>query len=582
MGGPFLVDAPAAAAAPVAAPPTFVLVAPPALESAAAAWGQYRAAQGWQVVPLGQPHLSDAPTLRAEIRRAAQAAREAGSASIAVLLLGDVSDPAPHASAPAKLDPPHGGPTGATAAAPPAAVADAVTTRFVGIPTFRFAQPDPQLVDASDPQFVSDHPYQLLDSADERPDLTLGRIPVRANEEALVVLAKITRYENEPPSGAWRHRINYLAGEGRFGVGDAVMESLFRSMVDSMVPPAYDISMTYAHPSSPYCPPPSALEQTFASRFTEGSLLVNYLGHGFPLGFDRMRWGRKRVPMLTMKSVTSMNEASGRLPIAYLGCCSVGWFDLPDGARSLAEAMLLAPGGPIAVIAGSRMTHPYGTAVLQKDLTRGLLEARSPTIGELDRLATRGMLETDSDDLMLDALVRPLAALGRWPCTLPELRVMHARMYNLLGDPATRINHPPPAPAALDLVDGTLRGDLGDRCSGRATVELETRREATASGPLPGPGQPDDPTLEERAAELYPRVNSRVLWRGTVEFEEGRFTIALPIGEPDLWSRAALVRVAIDAIDADGQSFSRLGGLRIAPPATSPAAGTSAPAHPVR
>jgi len=537
----------AIASEPARPAPTLLLVAPPALEDAAALWTEYRTTQGWQVVRIGEPHLSDAATLRAEVRRRAHAALDGGMSQLAVLLLGDVSDSpqAPKAGDPAPAQP------------------------FVGIPTFRFAQPDPRLIDRSDPQFASDHPYQLLDDEDERPDLALGRIPVRSNAEAMSVFHKIRRYEAEAPTGAWRHRINYLAGEGRFGAGDAVMESLFRSMVDSMVPPAFEISMTYAHPSSPYCPPPSQLEATFTRRFTEGSLLVNYLGHGFPFGLDRMRWGAKRVPMLTMKSIAGMNEESAQLPIAYLGCCSVGWYDRPDGAPSLAEAMLTAPGGPIAVIAGSRPTHPYGTAILQKDLTRGLLEGRIETIGELDRLATRGMLETDSDDVMLDAIVRPVAALGRWPCTLPQLRVMHARLYNLLGDPTTRIAHPPPPPASLELVEGTLRGAVGTPCTGRVTVEIETTRESIASGPLPGPATRDDPALEERAAELYPRVNSRVLWRGTTTIEEGRFALALPIGDSELWPRAAMIRVAIDAIDADGQSFLRLGGLRIDAPVQS-------------
>ena len=519
-------------------PPAVLLVAHQDLAAAVEQWRAHRAAQGWRVEHL-EVLASDAQrpaSLQARIRQRAGALLAEGARRVDVLLLGD---------------------------------ADV-------IPPFRFGQPDPRLVDRADREFASDHPYQLLDEGDELPDLALGRIPARTVEEALAVLAKIRLYETAnadvgiakaetvpSDSGAdtsWRHRLTFVAGEGRFGPADSVLESLFRSLIERMVPESFELSMTYASPTSVYCPPPSQMERIVAGRFAEPALLVNYLGHGYARGLDSMRWLGKKVPLLTMASMPSFQTPRASLPIAFFGCCSVGWFDRPKGEPSLAEGLLLAPGGPVAIVAGSRPTHPYGTAILQKDLARRLLGDRVSTVGELDLEATRSMLQPDSDDAALDLVARPMAAIGNWPCSLPELRLMHVRMYNLLGDPCTRIALPPGPLNALRLEGRTLRGDVPGMVEGTVEVVLETAREACAAGPLSPAGSPHAPDLEALALENYPRANARTLWRGSAPIAAGSFSVDLPDPMP---AEAAIVRSVVRGRGPTGEAMQALDGLRL-------------------
>lgn len=501
---------------------TFAIVAPAALDDAAAAWAAHRSAQGWDIVdvdPLDENGRAlDPETLHARLRTALRDA----APPVAILLLGDADVIAP----------------------------------------FRFAQPDARLVARGmEPLYVSDHPYRLADDVDELPDWSLGRVPARSVEEAKSVLEKIVRYEADAPAGAWRTRVNFVAGEGRFGFGDQVLETLFRGMVESLIPPAADLSLIYASCTSTYCPPPSKLEETVLSRLSEESLLFVYLGHGLQRELDSMRVGRTRYPLLRHDALSRLDEPRAALPLAFLGCCSSGWFDDPAGAPCLAESMLLAPGGPVAVIAGSRLTHPYGTAVFQKDLVSFLLHHPPETLGELDRRIDVSMLRTDSTDLVLDATAAPIAAAMRWPISLAQLRLMHVRMYNLFGDPATRLAHPRLALATLKLENDALVATAPGIAEGVATVTIETRRDGMREPeriePVLGAA---DPELERKAAQNFAAASERVLRTLTAPVRNGHLDVRFNEPMPE---RAAIVRVVISGTDATGRAVEAVGGLRL-------------------
>jgi hypothetical protein len=337
---------------------------------------------------------------------------------------------------------------------------------------------------------------------------------------------------------------------------------MFRTLVTSILPDRCDFTMTYASPSSVYCPPPSTLNRTAMSRLGEPAILFNYLGHGFDRGLDRMRWRGSFVKILTADDVETMTEAKTDVPIALLGCCSSGWYDLADGKASLSEAMLLAPGGPIAVIAGSRITHPYATAILQKDVTRFLLEEQVETVGELDLRASRSMMMIDRDDRMIDTMMNPIAKLAKWHSSLKELRVMHSRMYNLIGDPSTRIAQGPEAGSlTLTIENGVLRGGVPGMVKGEAVVLLETGRDGQAKGELLQiPGGVDDSDLEAKAQVNVGIANDRVVKKITVGVADGAFSTPVqPIPRG-----VRLIRVWIQGVGEEGEEFASAGAIRVA------------------
>lgn len=508
-----------------------VIVHPTALEKPAAAWRDYRVAQGWEIAILSVPSDATAETLRVSIReRIAPHAVAEGTQNapiIAVLLLGDV------------------GPS--------------------QVPTFYFANNDPEFNAGTDGRFASDHPYALLRDDDERTAIAVGRVPVATTAEATRVLNKIARYERDAPLGAWRHRMNYVAGEGHFGGFDALLETLFVAFIDNCLPDAFDISMSYAKADSRWCPPPSRLERTTLERLGEGSLLFNYVGHGHANGLDSLHWGSprgsKRTPILRGEALRELAASGPRNPIALMSCCSTGWFDLADGRDSIAETMLKHADGPIAVLAGTRPTHPYGNAVFQKEFTRELVAHTELPLGEIDRRARREMLVTDAQDRQLDLIAQPIASLTKWHSSLEALRVMHVRMYALFGDPMLRIANPGVPIDDVRVVEGTLRGSVPKLTAGDVEVVVETSRSGCAkSAQLRSATAGDD--VEARTAFNYPLANDRVLWRGTAKLTGGAFSIALPSPLP---TEARLVRVYAVGVDSDGRATEAIGGVRVPP-----------------
>lgn len=391
-----------------------------------------------------------------------------------------------------------------------------------GVPTFRFDQPDPLLVDRRDPGFVSDGPYQDFDD-DGVPDLMLGRVPARDLESAQRILAKIRSAESNPPSDASR-RVEILGGEGRFGPYDALLELLTASLLIESVPGEYDLRVSYAKPSSIFCPPPSRLRTLAREQALSGSLLFNYIGHGHAEGLDKLVWkgGTERI----LDAPDLAGEVGSFAPggVALLVCCSAGWFDQRE-RPSFAEALLTAPTGPIAVFAGSRPTHPYANAFVERDGLRSLLRDRPALVGQWALAITRPLAIAPAETL--DLVAAPIARSQRWKLSLRDLRRQHALLYNLIGDPATRLVYAPRAPAgAWRLEDGVLEGTIDGVQRGEVEVRLLKRRSAVRDD-VPAPrGAGGD--LEARALRDWARANDWTLWRTTLPIDSGRFRVALP------------------------------------------------------
>ncbi len=498
------------------------------LKSAAQAWRDYREAAGWRVTLLpADPSLAIAER-RAEIAGLLRAAhrlhRESprGEVPFAALLLGDADE--------------------------------------AGIPGFYFPQTDPALRARSARDYLSDHPYRAAADEDAAPLFALGRVPARSAEEALAVLDKVRRYEADGGGGEWRNRVIYAAGEGRFGMFDVLFEWLFRQMVARIVPDTVELSMTYAKVTSVYCPPPAELPDALLARLGEGALLFNYVGHGSSGGLDALRWRGERYPSLGVADLARLKRAGGGAPVALLACCSTGWFDLDKGRLCLAEALLLHRDGPIGVIAGSRVTHPYASVLLEKDVTRLLLCERVATLGELDLRAKEEMLRVDEMDEELDDLAATVAAASLWKCGLEEVRRMHVRMYNLLGDPALVLALPPRPDVRLEWDGAKLQGSVAGMAAGRATVFVETERESMArESEIVDVDGPDDPRAEQKARHNYALANDRVLRRMEASIVAGRF--AVDLGQ--LPAAARVVRVSAAGRDEKGKRLEAVGSIRV-------------------
>lgn len=267
-------------------------------------------------------------------------------------------------------------------------------------------------------------------------EVMVGRFPVRSRDDLLTVISRTIDLERRPPPGAWRRRVRFVAGEARFNpMIDGIIERTFRRVVSKEIPAAFRMSMTYGNPDSPFYWPAGRFSDRVISELNQGALVMTYVGHGSTRAFDRIRDPSGGVhPILDVSSVPKI-DARGRNAILAIIACWTGNFDQP-GRDSISELLLRKRGGPAAIVASSRISHPYPDALFGLGLARAFFKSRKP-LGDVFEEARGIMMQEASGSLA--KIAKPFLSKAIDPDTLVK---DHLWLYNLLGDPALKIPFP--------------------------------------------------------------------------------------------------------------------------------------------
>lgn len=351
-----------------------------------------------------------------------------------------------------------------------------------GVPTHR-AQAKVNVLFGSEPHLATDNWYADL-TDDGVPELAVGRLSCRDADQLKVIVAKTLAYENQATPGAWQRNLNFVAGVGGFGtLIDSMLEGATKKFLTDEIPPHFHAQVAYGSWQSPYCPDPREFRDEMLRQLNEGSLFWVYMGHGHPQNLDQIQVPGGQYPILSLTDVPLLRNQSTR-PIAIFLSCYSGAFDAT--ADCLAEHMVRAEGGPVAALAGSRVTMPYAMSVMGTEMLGQFFRERPETLGELILLSKREMVaakENSGNRKMLDLLARMVSPK---PGLLEEERREHVALFNLLGDPLLRLSHPElaklevaeTASAGSELV---VRGSLP--ISGKVRLELVCRRDGYTEKP---------------------------------------------------------------------------------------------------
>ncbi|MCA9179296.1 MAG: hypothetical protein KDB14_32785 [Planctomycetales bacterium] len=333
----------------------------------------------------------------------------------------------------------------------------------------------------SEPEIATDNPTADLDG-DGVPDVAIGRLPADSPEDLSRMIEKIIRYER-PTLGAWKRQVNFVAGVGGFGFVDAIIETVTKRFLTDGIPPEFCTTMTYGSWKSVYCPSPPSFHAATVERLNEGSLFWVYIGHGHRYQLDRIRVPGAHHHILDIRDMDKLAARNGA-SIAIMLACYTGAFDSPRDC--IAEEMVRAEGGPVAALAGSRVTMPYAMSVLGNGLLEEYFVNKRETLGELFLHAKRG-LAADADSAGAGPLAKNrqlLDMLARAVSPKPELvaaeRMEHISLFNLIGDPLLQVRQPnalrlaaPPEHRAGDKL--TLSGECDS--PGQLRVELVCARD---------------------------------------------------------------------------------------------------------
>lgn len=331
--------------------------------------------------------------------------------------------------------------------------------------------------------------------ADGLPEVAVGRIPARTPDALRDLITRIIRLETAPAAGVWRGQLAFCSGVPGFNpIVDAALKKIATAVLSKAVPPRLALSVLDA--DSPM--DNVAFGLALVQRLETGALLFAYAGHAGPDALAPRKNERGSVRMLKAQDAATLHTG-GRTPAVILLACSAGAFDMPE-KDCLAEQMLLGADGPVALIASTRVSHPFPNALLGKALPSALFNAG--TLGEGLLLAKKAML--DEAHGPMGGLAAPFLSKA---VDAKRLVRDHVALYALLGDPATRL------PVPEDLGALTLVG------AAKSGTDLVVTAQATQAGTL---------TAIFRAKPTVANPNPPMLVSAVLKVE-GAFSATLPL-----------------------------------------------------
>lgn len=258
----------------------------------------------------------------------------------------------------------------------------------------------PLMVQSDGGLFPSDNLLGDVDG-DGLPEVAVGRIPVLSAAELDAYTAKLAAYEGAAAAG-WTGTAVMTADTTDRGADFAADSDRVAGQLS-----AYTLDRIYLSTT-----PIADARTQLLGAIGSGAAFVNYMGHG---GLDRLSAGG----LLTNDDVPGLANAE-RLPVVTAMTCTINRFAVP-GIPALGELLVKSAGGGAAAVWGPSGLSPNGEA---EPLAERFYHAGDVRLG----------------DRILRAIT-DFRTLGGNP-DLP-------RIYDLLGDPALRLQAPPvPAPVS--------------------------------------------------------------------------------------------------------------------------------------
>lgn len=317
--------------------------------------------------------------------------------------------------------------------------------------------------------YVSDDFYCMLDDGETiqdgnsryscygKPDVAVGRFPVRTATEAGIMLDKLEQYMSNANAGAWQNTIVLMGDDGNNNVhmvtadrvANMVMADHPQYNVRKIMWDAYNREVTSTGNSYP------DVVRLVKQYMANGALVMNYNGHGSANSISHEQ-------VLVLSDFQS--AVSSNLPLWVTAACDILPYDgLED---NIGEAAVLNPrGGAVAFYGTTRTVFTSYNENMNMAFMRELLDDSEGlvSVGEAARRAKVYLVEAQSGG---DVTVNKL-------------------QFTLLGDPAMKLAMPTLG-AVVDSIGGFAVGEGGTVRLGAGSEVVVRGRildgNATASG----------------------------------------------------------------------------------------------------
>ena len=260
---------------------------------------------------------------------------------------------------------------------------------------------------------ASDFWFTLLDGDDYIPEMTIGRIPAREEEELEFYIEKVMQNEQEPIPGFWHNRYLFVSGGEN---GEVEFQQRAQAAIN-LLPHLLFVERLEMHDAaSPYFGGTVQLNEFFNT----GISVVCYNGHG-----AGSRWGTN---LFTVANAGDLNN-DGMYPFVANFTCYICQYDARAPRTTLGEELLFEENkGALGVYGSTGLGWLEAGNLLQQSLSTLFNTPERFTQGELVLLSKINYLGTQF-------------GLGGSGSIVGET---HATIFNmiLLGDPAALVMTP--------------------------------------------------------------------------------------------------------------------------------------------
>ncbi len=264
----------------------------------------------------------------------------------------------------------------------------------------------------------------------DKPDVAVGRFPVRDASEAKIMVDKVISYRNNENAGNWQSNVCVLGDDGTLEDGNQNIHMIGAEKIAKITEsthPDFIVKRIYwdAYPrvSTSTGNRYPEVSKILKQLMTKGALIFNYTGHGSPTAFSH-------------EYVLTLNDfketISSHLPLWVTASCDIMPFD--GQTENIGEqALLNSGGGAIAFYGTTRTVYSSYNSVMNTAFTRYVLGSTNGvrnSIGEAVRLAKNELVNNQTDTSA------------------------NKLQYTLLGDPALVLPYPT-LDAIIDDINGT-------------------------------------------------------------------------------------------------------------------------------
>ena len=398
--------------------------------------------------------------------------------------------------------------------------------------------PTYQSVNSTHPtdSYVTDDYFGLLDDDEglfnnDLVDIGIGRFPASTTLEANILVDKVERYYESLSFGSWRNDIVFIADDGDALDGNTHMwqaDSLANHVSDN-----YDeINIqkiyldNYEQEATPGGPRSEDAQNAINNKLNQGALLVNYTGHGGPLG-----WTQERI--LEIDQIQKWDNLNN-LPLFMTATCKFSYFDNP-AEKSAGEYVLLNPeGGSIALLSTTRLVYSAPNYNLNTKFIQTVFakqDGEFPRLGDVFK-TTKVLSGSSSNN----------------------------RNFTLLGDPALRLAYPR-FEVHTTLINDTLKA------LGEVTIEGQIEDDDVFLSDFNGTiyatvydKEIIKSTLGQESCTPMPyRDQNNILYRGAATVENGRFSFSFIVPK-DIAYNYGFGKISYYAMNDDLQNPSDANG----------------------